>query len=191
MKLRRTLALVAAATAASVMWAGAAYAGGGNSANAHACQKGGWEGLFRADGTPFEDQSDCVSYAAQGGAFGIARPKLGTLTPGTAQDTGQDRWSFTTTEANTTVTVTVDGDIFIDVEIDLLEDPSNTFTDITGFDGTETFTVLLPSPGTYTVRVEDSIGDPFERVGTYTITVTGDKPVSTPVQTLDEGPEEL
>jgi hypothetical protein len=46
-----------------------ASAGGGNSANAHLCQKGGWSTLARTDGSPFASQDDCVSYAAQGGTL--------------------------------------------------------------------------------------------------------------------------
>jgi hypothetical protein len=43
----------------------------GNSENAHACQKGGWASLARAEDpdTPFANQDDCVSYGAQGGAL--------------------------------------------------------------------------------------------------------------------------
>ena len=47
--------------------AGSAFAGGGNSANAKLCQKGGWETWVRADQTTFANQGACVSYAAQGG----------------------------------------------------------------------------------------------------------------------------
>jgi hypothetical protein len=31
-----------------------------------ACKKGGWESLFRTNGTPFKNQGDCVSYVANG-----------------------------------------------------------------------------------------------------------------------------
>jgi hypothetical protein len=46
----------------------------GNSANAKLCQKDGWKGLYRADGTKFSSQDACVSYAANGGKFGSAPP---------------------------------------------------------------------------------------------------------------------
>ena len=49
---------------------GPAVAGpNGNSENAQACQKGGYETLFRADGTGFSNTGECVSYAARGGTF--------------------------------------------------------------------------------------------------------------------------
>jgi hypothetical protein len=51
---------LATATAASA---------GGNSANAKACQKGGWQQLVRADATTFTNEEACVSYAAHGGVF--------------------------------------------------------------------------------------------------------------------------
>jgi len=41
----------------------------GNSLNAEACQKGGWETLVRPDQSAFSDQGDCVSYAAKGGVL--------------------------------------------------------------------------------------------------------------------------
>jgi hypothetical protein len=38
----------------------------GNSQNAHACTKGGWQNLQTSDGLTFANQGDCVSAAAQG-----------------------------------------------------------------------------------------------------------------------------
>jgi hypothetical protein len=49
----------------------AGAAPGGNSANAKACQKGGWQNLVRADQTPFANQGECVSYGAQGGPLTV------------------------------------------------------------------------------------------------------------------------
>jgi hypothetical protein len=46
-----------------------ALAGGGNSDAAHACQKGGYAHYTRADGTPFSNTGECVSYAAHGGVL--------------------------------------------------------------------------------------------------------------------------
>ena len=42
---------------------------GGNSDNAHSCQKGGWQSLARweSPGIAFMDQDECVSYGADGG----------------------------------------------------------------------------------------------------------------------------
>jgi hypothetical protein len=42
---------------------------GGNSANAKACQKGGWMNLVRSDQSSFNNQGACVSYGAHGGAL--------------------------------------------------------------------------------------------------------------------------
>jgi hypothetical protein len=47
----------------------AAYDQGGNSDAAHACQQGGYESLFRDDGSGFDSVGDCVEYAAHGGTF--------------------------------------------------------------------------------------------------------------------------
>jgi hypothetical protein len=49
-----------------------ASAGGGNSANAKLCQKGGWQTLFTSTGSSFTSQEQCVSYAAQGGTLSTA-----------------------------------------------------------------------------------------------------------------------
>lgn len=45
--------------------------GSGNSANAKACQKGGWQSLARSEDPRFAfgKQGDCVSYGAQGGVI--------------------------------------------------------------------------------------------------------------------------
>jgi hypothetical protein len=59
--------------------AAAASAGGGNSANAHLCQHGGWQTLLRSDGSSFTNEGDCVSYAAQGGTLQGAYPQAGKL----------------------------------------------------------------------------------------------------------------
>jgi hypothetical protein len=52
--------------------------GGGNSTNAKLCQKGGWMNLVRADGTPFANQDECVSYGASGGTISTPpQPRTG------------------------------------------------------------------------------------------------------------------
>jgi hypothetical protein len=66
----RILLVACAALALSVGVATAAADGGhGNSENAKACQKGGWQNWVREDGTPFRNTGDCVSYAAQSGTL--------------------------------------------------------------------------------------------------------------------------
>jgi hypothetical protein len=48
---------------------GVATATASNSDAAHACQQNGWQTLFRGDFSQFANQSDCVSYAANGGTL--------------------------------------------------------------------------------------------------------------------------
>jgi hypothetical protein len=72
MKLRLML-LLCAMLALSVGVA-TATAGGGASDAAKACQNGGWQHLYRSDGSSFNNQGDCVSYAAQGGTL-TAKPQ--------------------------------------------------------------------------------------------------------------------
>jgi hypothetical protein len=57
------------ATFAVSLGASTASADSGNSENAKACQKGGWEDLRRSDGTSFKNAGECVAYAARGGAL--------------------------------------------------------------------------------------------------------------------------
>ena len=53
--------------AALALTVGVATATGSNSPNAKLCQKGGWMTLYRSDGSSFANQSECVSYGANGG----------------------------------------------------------------------------------------------------------------------------
>jgi hypothetical protein len=62
-------ACLAAAAVALLVGALPALAGGGNSDAAHACQKDGYLNYTRADGTPFKNTGDCVSYVAHGGVL--------------------------------------------------------------------------------------------------------------------------
>src|SRR2546426_6350791 len=47
----------------------------GNSANAKACQKGGWQVLHTSTGEPFTSEEECTSYGAHGGII-VAGPIL-------------------------------------------------------------------------------------------------------------------
>lgn len=53
-----------------------AFAKGGNSDAAKACQNGGYAGLQGADGTTFKNVGDCVSHAAKGGAIIPIGPRI-------------------------------------------------------------------------------------------------------------------
>lgn len=70
--------------------ASTASADSGNSENAKACQKGGWEDLRRSDGTSFKNAGECVAYAARGGTLepdfagrAVCEALGFTFTPGT------------------------------------------------------------------------------------------------------------
>jgi hypothetical protein len=76
---RRFMSVAIAAVAAlgaPIIAMPAASAGGGNSADAHACQHGGWRNWVREDGTAFKNTGDCVSYAARGGM--LTSPRFAT-----------------------------------------------------------------------------------------------------------------
>jgi hypothetical protein len=70
--IRRALLMVVAVACLSLaVPPGTTAQNGGNSANAHACQNGAWAGLARQEDpvTPFQNQGECVSHAAQGGTL--------------------------------------------------------------------------------------------------------------------------
>ena len=64
-----TVIVAIAAIGVPLATATAATAAGGNSTNAKACQKGGWQNFVRTDGTTFSSETACVSYAAKGGTL--------------------------------------------------------------------------------------------------------------------------
>jgi len=66
-KMRLLLLLGSLMTLAVVALPQSAYAAGGNSAAAHACQQGGYFNFVRSDGSIFNNVGECVSYAANGG----------------------------------------------------------------------------------------------------------------------------
>ena len=62
--------LVVIVALTGVVAGGAQAANPGNSQNAKACQKGGWEDLARSeDYSGFSSEEECVSYAARGGTL--------------------------------------------------------------------------------------------------------------------------
>jgi hypothetical protein len=65
----QTLLVAAAVIVATINVPGVAQAKPGNSPNAKACQKGGWENLATSTGESFASEASCTSYAAQGGTL--------------------------------------------------------------------------------------------------------------------------
>jgi hypothetical protein len=97
-----TVALIAVASSTE-----AEPIAGSNSANAKACQKGGYATLAPSEGpiTPFTTEEDCVSYAARGGIL-IAWPpatNTPTNTPIPATDTPTSMATPTDTPADTPI----------------------------------------------------------------------------------------
>lgn len=75
--MKRVLAAFTAALLALTLVSGAALAGGGNSANARVCQKGGYLdratiiGTFAGTVGPFASEDACLRYAARGGVLDV------------------------------------------------------------------------------------------------------------------------
>src|SRR6266700_1178818 len=74
--MRMRMVLMICAALALTVGVVSATAGGGNSANAKQCQKGGWVNLQGSDGTQFANQDECVSYSAQGGTLVSIPPSV-------------------------------------------------------------------------------------------------------------------
>ena len=94
---RRFLLFALTLVVALSVGSSAALAGGGNSASAKACQKGGWQSLQSSTGNTFASQGDCVSYGASGGT--LYGPRL-TATDGGCQVpgfVGFDLWTISAT----------------------------------------------------------------------------------------------
>jgi hypothetical protein len=102
-------AIVAASPGGSSSTARAAAkptAQAGNSGAAHLCQQGGYQNLVRTDRTGFSTVGECVSYAAQGGAFGSGLIIYTLRVSGT--QIGDFGWSLATTDFITTTTTFTD-----------------------------------------------------------------------------------
>lgn len=67
--LKGRIALLVCVVLAMGVVVASANAGGGNSANAKLCQKGGWMNLQGSDGTQFTSEEQCVSFGARGGTL--------------------------------------------------------------------------------------------------------------------------
>ena len=107
---RRLLLIALALVVALGISSSVALAGGGNSANAKACQKNGWENLQTSSGSTFASQSECASYGASGGTlFG---PRL-TATDGgcfESQTEGNvNLWTLSGTGFSPDSSVTING----------------------------------------------------------------------------------
>jgi len=130
-----------------------AFAGGGNSAAAHACQQGGYAAFTRADGTPFANTGDCVSYAAHGGVLTPVVVKstptiatslyLSSISAGSA-DYDTATLSGATANAGGYVTYTVYSDSSCST-------PVETAGTVLVFNGTvpNSFIATFPAAGTY------------------------------------------
>lgn len=93
---RRLLLLALTLVVALGVGSSVALAGGGNSANAKACQKNGWMALQTSTGGSFADGSACVSYGAAGlTLFGpsVTATDLGCVLPGSLNE----EWALSAT----------------------------------------------------------------------------------------------
>src|SRR5215216_8151983 len=64
---RVTMMLVAMAVMVPLFAVVAYAAAGGNTANAHKCEEGGYLDYTKSNGDPFKNEGQCTSYAARGG----------------------------------------------------------------------------------------------------------------------------
>jgi hypothetical protein len=108
----RTRSLVATLTfsmlALLISTSVALAAGGGNSLNAKACQKGGWETLVTTTGASFASEEACVSYAAKGGILKRAQTVNFTSTNPSPVLVGASYTPTATASSGLTAAITLD-----------------------------------------------------------------------------------
>jgi hypothetical protein len=90
-------AAIVAIAAIAVPVAGASLASAAsNAGNVKLCQKSGWQNVVRQDGSTFQNQSDCIKYAARRGT--LATSPIQTACEsigGTFSSTGINHWTCT------------------------------------------------------------------------------------------------
>ncbi len=125
------------------------------------------------------------------------------VAPGTPGPTGQDCYRFNVPTPNTTLTITVTPDAFLDIEVFLygpgLLPPfagqtnlltSNTFgLNQAGVGGVETAMITVAAVGDYHIAVEDERGPADEVAGDYSIQIVADNPIGPFAVVCDEGDE--
>ncbi|MFQ5524726.1 MAG: hypothetical protein ACE5GX_00560 [Thermoanaerobaculia bacterium] len=131
----------------------------------------------------------------------VLQGALGTGPPGSPENTGSDWWRLTVPSPGTRITIMVDDDGFLDVELFLFApgvDPTtgtniltNSFApwNMAGLAGGESVTLTLGGPGHYVLAIEDSRTPRDELAGLYSITITTDQPLNGVVQIEDEKAE--
>jgi len=86
---RVTMMLGALAMVVGLLAGPVAAAPGGNAANAHKCEEGGYLDYTDPQGNPFKNEGQCTSYAARGGQLVPTGPHLSLdLSAGTISGTG-------------------------------------------------------------------------------------------------------
>lgn len=130
----------------------------------------------------------------------ILTGQLGVLAPGTAEDTGQDCWTFDSANDND-LTIVATPDANLDIELFLYapgavgSGETNLLTgnpfglDANGQGMPESAMINTPNVGTYTLCIEDNRTAGNQTAGTYTIQIDSTRPMSAAVMTVDEGPE--
>lgn len=106
---RRLLLFALTLVVALGVGSSAALAGGGNSANAKACQKNGWMTLQSSTGGSFANASECASYGASGGTlFGpsVTATDLGCVLPGSPNE----EWALRATGFTPNSLLFIDGE---------------------------------------------------------------------------------
>ena len=181
--MRRLLALAAAAAslvacAVLVLAPAVPAAAGGNSANAKRCQKGGYQDWVRADQTPFADEGECVSYAAQGGTLTEpAPPPPTTISSADASASEGDAVVFTVSLSGAAAqTVTVDWSTAADGNASA--GPVGTTCATTGIDYESASGTLTFAPGETSKTVSITTCEDADLEGTESFTLDLSNPTN-------------
>jgi hypothetical protein len=159
------------------LFAVVAYAAaGGNAANAHKCQQGGYLNYTDANGNPFKNEGQCTSYAAKGGQL------VPVPTADISLDQAAGSISGTGFTPNSSITLrrvySPNGEDFTDTLwqtdatgafttggfFDFCFDPANTSVEVTATDGagvsvTESFPLSCGSSTVASTTAASSVSD--------------------------------
>lgn len=137
---------------------------------AEMCKKNGWKDLKDANGKPFKNQGQCVSYAKHGGELqGIEPDESDDVTPEVADDSdtsAADSGGEASSTATATSTSTPEAGVPVLVIVDG-QDPWNGYLEGSGFTPGATLTKVMFESDREALTLASPVGTVIEADGTF------------------------
>lgn len=138
---------------------------------AEACKKNGWKDLQDADGNPFKNQGQCMSYAKQGGEVEAIEP--GDDDDFTVQEDDDSDASDASADTNVTPTETAASGATQDPAVPVLKivdgtKPWDGYLEGAGFTPGETLTKVTFESERETLNLSSPVGTVINEDGTFT-----------------------